>query len=188
MQLKWYIFIISFCAFLGSLIISLLSHTAFFSVLIKTALLIIAVIMVDGLTATICRLLPKKCANFESKIYRVEKREKQFYEKIYIKKWKEKVPEIGHFTGFRKNKILEPKNPKYIKRFLYEICYGELGHFVSVFSGFIILLCSFISPIFIAVGLLVSIVNAVLNVFPIMVLRYNSYKLYTLYKFYKDKN
>ena len=35
----------------------------------------------------------------------VKKADKEETEAI-ISKWKEKVPEIGHFTGFRKNKII----------------------------------------------------------------------------------
>ena len=39
----------------------------------------------------------------------------KIYNKLKVKKWKDKIPEIGHFTGFRKNKISDPKNPEYIK-------------------------------------------------------------------------
>lgn len=101
------------------------------------------------------------------KIYVCSRKEKQFYEKLKIRKWKEKVPEIGHFTGFRKNKVAEPKNPLYIQRFLNEICYGKLGHFVSVFTGFILLTISFILPNTFHYGLYIAIINGILNIFPI---------------------
>lgn len=143
---------------------------------------IIIVIIIDAISATICRLFPLKYANFKKKIYYVSKKEKQFYEKLKIRKWKEKIPEIGHFTGFRKNKIVQPNNINYIKRFLIEICYGQLGHFFSIFTGFILLLFSLINYDYLVINLVIAIANAFLNILPIMVLRYNSYTLIKLYR------
>lgn len=181
MNLKWYLLIIAVCASVATAIISAAYGISFILVLIKMLLGIIVVIAIDAVTATICRILPEKCANFKSKIFSVSKNEKCFYEKIHIRKWKEKIPEIGHFTGFRKNKIAEPKNPKYLIRFLREICYGELGHSASVFTGFFILFLSLFSPEWLSICMVIAIVNALLNVLPVMVLRYNSYKLLILY-------
>ena len=65
----------------------------------------IAVMLVDGVTAAICRLLPQAFVDPAKRVFHVSAREKQFYEKLKIRKWKDKVPEIGHFTGFRKNKL-----------------------------------------------------------------------------------
>ena len=182
MSLKWYLIIISACVISASVIISSAFSVSFWGTLGLISLLTVAVIIIDAITATVCRLLPAKYADFEKKQYTVTSKEKMFYEKIKIRAWKEKVPEIGHFTGFRKNKIAEPDNPEYVKRFLTEICYGELGHFYSVFTGFSLVITAVLGGIYLSASLTVSFVNGLLNILPIMVLRYNSYKLKTLYK------
>jgi glycosyl-4,4'-diaponeurosporenoate acyltransferase len=153
---------------------------SFFPALAWTAGCTVAIIAVDGLFAAIARLLPAKWFPQESKLYKVGKKEKNFYEKLKIRKWKDKIPEIGHFTGFRKNKILEPNNPKYIERFLLECCYGEIGHFWSIIFGFLLLLFFFISDTWIAISIPVAIIAGGLNLLPFMTLRYNSYKLRVL--------
>ena len=141
----------------------------------------LAVILIDGITATIVRLLPKKWFKPFSRRFKVFKWEKNFYQKLGIKKWKEFVPEIGHFTGFRKNKIKEPTNNKYIERYLLEINYGRVGHFASFFTGFLIM---FIFPLnqFINFALPVALVNILMNAMSWTILRYNTPKLMALYE------
>ena len=182
MNLKGYLIIIFISSLIGSLFTSLYYDVSYFYVFDVMWLGIVLVIILDALVATFCRMLPKKMANFESKIYLVNKKEKNFYEKIRIKKWKEKIPEIGHFTGFRKNKIKEPKNKEYVERFLREISYGELGHFFSIFIGVVLVLIPIFKPIWISICIVVIFVNAFLNLLPIFVLRYNSFTLLLLYK------
>ena len=142
---------------------------------------VILVILIDGLTAALFRSLPIKCANFKKRIFIVSKKEKLFYEKIKIKNWKDKIPEIGHFTGFRKNKVLDPKNPEYIKRFLHEICYGEMGHFARMFTGIFLLLIPWFKSFWIYLCIVIIIINAFLNLLPIFFLIYNSFTLYSIY-------
>lgn len=154
----------------------------FFYPLGLTAFGVVLSVLVDGIVATVCRLLPKACADFKKRIYAVSAKEKGFYERLKIRKWKDKIPEIGHFTGFRKNKIAQPKNAEYVQRFLWEICYGELGHFFSLFFAYSILLLYPISEVWLSVALPVATVNALLNLPPIFVLRYNFYKLKILYE------
>ena len=71
---------------------------------------------------------------------------------------------------------------EYLDRFLLEICYGELGHFMSLPLGFLILLLFPISKLWLAISIPVAIVNLFLNLPSIFVLRYNSYKLVILRK------
>lgn len=162
--------------------ITLIASENFFAVMGLTWFAVLLVLLIDGLTATVCRLLPAKCANHEKKIFQVSAKEKRFYEKIKIRKWKDKIPEIGQFTGFRKNKIADPKSVEYIDRYLLEVCYGEIGHSVSMVTSFLILAFVFISPLWIAVALPVAIISALLNVPSFFILRYNSYKLEYLRK------
>lgn len=135
------------------------------------------IVVINAIVATIARSLPKSCADFNKKVFIVSSKEKGFLEKLKIRKWKDLIPEIGHFTGFRKNKIAEPNNPKYIERFLLECCYGEIGHFWSVIFGFLLLLFFFISDMWVAISIPVAVIAGVLNMLPFMTLRYNSYKL-----------
>ena len=185
--MKLYLSIITIAVLIISASLFFIFSTNFFYILGFTALAAVLVIVIDALVATVCRLLPEKFANHESKVYTVSAKEKGFYEKLKIRKWKDKVPEIGHFTGFRKNKIVDPKSVEYLDRFLLEACYGELGHFWILFIGFSILLLGFIPffptmSLWLAISIPVSIVNIFLNLPSLFILRYNSYKLEILRK------
>ena len=177
-----YLSIIAVCVSIIATLVTLGYKADFLSVLGYTALAVVAVIIVDIIISTIARLLPKKCANHEKKAYIVSAKEKKFYEKLKIRKWKDYVPEIGHFTGFRKNKIADPKSVEYLDRFLLEICYGEIGHFFSLFFGFAILLMYPLTETWFAISIPVAIVNVLLNLPSLFILRYNSYKLKILRK------
>lgn len=182
-----YLSIITVCVLLMSATLFLVFSENFLYILGFTALAAVLVILVDILVATVCRLLPGKVANHNSKVYTVSQKEKLFYEKLKIRKWKDSVPEIGHFTGVRKNKIADPKSVEYLERFLLEACYGELGHFCILFVGFSILLFGFIpsfpqTSLWLAISVPVSIINVFLNLPSLFILRYNSYKLEILLK------
>jgi glycosyl-4,4'-diaponeurosporenoate acyltransferase len=143
---------------------------------------IVIEILIDGITAAVCRGLPQKCVPYHGKVFQVGLREKNFYEKLHIRKWKDSIPEIGHFTGFRKNKVADPKSEKYLERFLLEIRYGQVGHFVSCISGFLVMLFNCLPFVAWTMTLPIALVNLFLNVLPIFVLRYNGYKLNVLLK------
>lgn len=162
--------------------ISLATSSSFFLALGMTALATVIVILVNALTATLCRMLPEKCADRDLKFFQVSPKEKKFYEKLKIRKWKDKIPEIGQFTGFRKNKIVDPKSAEYLERFLLEICYGQLCHLVSCFTSFLILLLFPLYRYWLAASIAVSLVSVALNLLPTFTLRYNSYKLRVLHK------
>lgn len=142
-----------------------------------TALAILLIMLVDGVVAACARSLPKKFADRTKKHFIVSKEEKKFHEKLKIRLWKDKIPELGHLTGFRKNKLVDPKSVEYLDRFLLECCYGEIGHFWSVIFGFLIVLFYSLTHTWMALSIPVALVNGVLNLLPILVLRYNSYKL-----------
>jgi glycosyl-4,4'-diaponeurosporenoate acyltransferase len=177
-----YLCIIAAAVLYIAAVVSLAASTAFFPVLGWTALATVLVMLVDAFTATACRLLPKKVANPEKKIFQVSAKEKKFYEKLKIRKWKDKVPEIGQFTGFRKNKLDDPKSVEYLDRFLLEISYGELGHITSCATSFLILLLFPMYHLWLAVAIPVAAVSLLLNLPSLSILRYNSYKLRILRK------
>ncbi len=145
---------------------------------------VIIEIVIDIIFATIMRwIIPSKYASVDrKKFYPASKKEQIFYEKIGIKKWKDKVLELGAVTGFRKNKLGDTKDNKYVERFIIEANYGILVHLACMIFGFLII---FICPwgFRLSVGLPVAIVNLVLNFMSNSILRYNLPKLHTLYKF-----
>ena len=182
MRIKWYLIIISVCIVLISVLTSISKDVSFITSFLVTCFSTLMVIIIDGITAAICRFLPLKVALKEKEIFKVTKRERNFYISIGIRKWKDKIPEIGHFTGFRKNKVCDPKNPKYINRFINESSYGEIGHFFSMITGFLLLLFPIFTKICFFISLLVAIINGLLNLLPIFVLRYNKFALILIYE------
>lgn len=142
----------------------------------------VAVIAVDGVFAFIIRRLPSKAFGHERKFFNVSLREKNFYEKrLGIKKWKDKIPELGGFTNFSKGSIDKPRDNEYLARYLLEADYGQIIHLITAFTGFLII---FICPLemWYCFALPVAAINAILNIMPFFVLRYNSYKLKILFR------
>ena len=137
--------------------------------------------LVDGIFAIIINKLPDKWFNMNNKLFHVSKKSQEFYEKLKIRKWKDKVWELGGLGGFRKNKLNQPNNPEYIEQFIIESNKGILTHRLGYFLGF---LGIFIFPLKYAlgIGIPVAIVNLILNTLPVMILRYNIPKLKLLHK------
>ena len=161
--------------------------------LVFSVLSTICVIIIDGITALIIRHLPEKWFRYEKKIFNVSKKEVAFYRFLNIKAWKDKVPELGGFTSFHKDKIQDPTSVQYIERFLLEIDYGWVIHIISSFTGFLILLMDY--KIFIggnmsvglSIGIPIAVINAILNLLPAFILRYNYPRLRALLKMAKRK-
>ena len=139
----------------------------------------VAVIAVDGIAAFIIRRLPQKWFAYDSIFSRVSKKECAFYTKLGVRKWRTKVPELGMFTGFHKNKVYEPDSNDYLMRYILEANYGFVIHVACVPVGFLIIL---ICPLewALSFGIPVAIVNAVLNLMPAFILRYNIPRLLSL--------
>ncbi len=138
----------------------------------------VAVILVDAIVAFLIRRLPNRLFSSQSRISDVSKRECALYNRLGVRRWREKVPELGMFTGFHKNKVSEPDSIEYVKRYILEANYGAVIHFASVPLGFLIILIRPSAALY--VGIPVAIVNAVLNLLPAFILRYNLPKLFSL--------
>lgn len=142
---------------------------------------VIAIIAQDGITALIIRrLTPKSWYLPHRRFFKVSSRERKFYTKIKIKKWKDSVPELGLFTGFSKSEIKEADDAEYLGRFLVESNYGVIIHIANAVFGFVI---AFI-PICSAPSIWIPIfaVNFVLSILPVLILRYTSHTLSKLYQ------
>lgn len=137
---------------------------------------VIIEILIDLILAGIVHIIKDKHFREENKLFVVSKKERQFYEKIGIKKWKDKVLELGAIGGFSKSKLTDANNLAYIDRFLIESYKGIVTHITNIVFGFLIML---IPPIkwSLCVGLPVALVNFFLGMLPIFILRYNIPKL-----------
>lgn len=140
----------------------------------------VAVFAVDGIFAlAIRRLTPSKWYGPDKKIFKVTKAERDFYIKLKIKLWKDKVPELGGFTNFHKDKFKSRSDAEYLKRFIVESNYGVVIHLANALLGFLIAFvpwCS--SP---GIWIPVFCVNFILSALPVFVLRYTCYTLQHLY-------
>ncbi len=138
----------------------------------------IFVIALDGVGAALLRRFPENIFSPDRRVFVAGKKERNFYKSLKIKKWKAKIPELGGFTNFHKNKIESKTDKQYLSRFLLEINYGVIIHLQNAIFGFLTL----ILPFPISITLPVAIVNFVLSLMPMAVLRYNGTVLKTLYK------
>lgn len=154
--------------------------------LIMTVAAVLASLLIDGIVAFIGRRLPKKWMDPNKKIFTTSKKELAFYEKIGVRKWKDKVPELGGFTSFHKNKLSDPWNNEYVERYMLEVCYGVIIHLFSPFFGFLIVLLDYKmytgwSWMWLTIMLPVALVNGVLILLPAFILKYNLPKLKMLW-------
>ena len=103
-----YLIIILACSLLIILANSLpsLSPEILLNNTIAVSIGVIVTVAIDGLSAlAIRRLFPKAWFAPDAKAFHVSKKEHLFYNKFAIKRWKDKVPELGMFTGFDKGRV-----------------------------------------------------------------------------------
>lgn len=137
----------------------------------------VAVIALDSLGAFVIRQLPEKYFDAEHCQMSIGKDERRFYKRIGIKKWKDRIPELGQFTGFHKNKVADRSDAAYLGRFILECNYGVFIHIQNALCGPLLLL--FLPP---GYAWYISAFNFVLSLLPAFVLRYNLSTLQYLYK------
>ena len=133
----------------------------------------------DGLVAIAVRLTPDRFYGIDNPLYRISEWEKDMYKRIGVRRWKDKVWELGAAGGFSKKNLTDPSDPEYIKRFIIECNRGVMTHRMSYPVGFLAMLtlpgvCAF------SIALPVALVNLYLNILPTLVLRYNTPKLKSL--------
>ena len=140
-----------------------------------------AIVLLPSLIcAVLIRFLPKSWLDNEHKIFKVSKKERNFYDKINIKKWKDKIPEFGQTVGFKKNKIENPNDPVYLKKFIQETVYGEILHFFCILTA---LLSLFFVPkhLLLCMALPIAIVYVCYNIPSLIIQRYNRPRLEVIY-------
>ena len=137
--------------------------------------------IIDAIVAFVIHKLPKKWFNPYNRFFRVFGFERGFYERIGIKKWKDKIPEMGQLCNFKKDKIASVNDNGYLFKFLEETCYAEVLHFLSAVLGFLVILI-FPSRLASAYTLPVAAVNCFLQILPIFIQRYTRPKLIKIFE------
>ena len=147
----------------------------------------IAAFAIDGISALIIRrLTPKKWYLSGKRLFTVSKREKNFYNKLHIKAWKDRVPELGGFTSFHKNKLESASDTVYLERFILEANYGVIIHIANAILGVCVAFIPFCSKP--SIWIPVFAVNFVLSILPIAILRYTTYYLTRMLKRSKKRS
>lgn len=142
--------------------------------------------LLDALVALLVHLVPNRIFRADSARYHVSEREARFYERLGVKRWKDKVWELGGMGGFSKKNLNAPLSVSYVERFLIESHKGVLTHRISYFAGFLTMpalagACAY------TIAFPVALVNLYLNILPTIVLRYNTPRLLSLYGRLKRK-
>ena len=140
----------------------------------------LAVFLLDALTAFLIRRLPGSWFAPGRPFFRVGAREKRFYRRIRIQRWVDRVPELGGFTGFHKDRLASATDREYLRRFLLESNYGVVIHLVNALCGILLPFLPWIGRRF-WVAVPVGAVNAFLSLLPVFLLRNNTPVLLRLY-------
>jgi hypothetical protein len=135
----------------------------------------------DGLIAILINKMPDRWFGIDNPLYHVSEAEKKLYNKLKVRRWKDKVWELGGLGGFSKKRIQAPNDTAYVEKFIIECNKGVLTHRLSYPIGFLAMLtvpgvCA------ISIALPVAIVNVFLNILPTLALRYNTPKLHAMLK------
>jgi len=164
--------------------ISVIANITTYSILLTLILIVsavIAVIAVDGLFAYIVHKMPDHWFDIDKKFFSVSDKERKFYDKIKIKKWKDQILELGGLGGFSKKNIQSNPNKEYFKKFLIESNKGVITHIIGAIFGFTIILF-FPMDCVLYITLPITIINFVMNLPSLFILRYNTPKLLVCYK------
>ncbi len=134
---------------------------------------------IDGLIAIVIKKMPNAWFGVDNPWYNVSEMERKLYGKLRVRRWKDKVWELGGLGGFSKKTLKEPTNAQYIELFIIECNKGVLTHRLSYAAGFLAMLTLEL-PCSCSIALPVAIVNLFLNILPTLVLRYNTPMLHKL--------
>ena len=180
----FYSLFVSISLFLVFIFNAIFKNGPVWLILLMVILCFVFEFVLDAIIAFVIRkMIPEKYINPEAKIYNVKKWERNFYERLGIKKWKDKVLELGQASGFKKNHLESSDNSQYLARFILESCYGETIHLLSTILSFLILFLGYWKPQYLwSIFLSASFINAFVNLLPFMIQRYVRPRLMLLYK------
>ena len=125
--------------------------------------------------------LPRNYFDARKKRWHTFKFEEKIYRFLRVKKWKDKIPELGNISGFGKKKIEDPNNPIYLYKFLTENCLADSLHFFSIFAGVLVFVLV-PSRFILTIALPIFIVNTIMNTMSWMVQRFLRPKMVKMYE------
>lgn len=174
--MKLYLSVIGTAMALIALVNLLFETAAWYTILLAVVLCTAAQFALDGLIAVVINKLPDRLFGADDPRFAVSEREKRLYGALKVRRWKERVWELGGLGGFSKRNLASPSSPAYIEKFIIECHKGVVTHRLSYPIGFLPML---VLPTTLAwsVALPVAVVNLFLNILPTLVLRYNTPKL-----------
>ncbi len=143
------------------------------------------VTLIDASIALLIRAIPEENIDPFGKMMIVSKSERKIWEKLGVRAFKDLIPETGKYLcNFAKDKVEDTTDNVYLLKFLRETCYAEIMHAISAFVAFVPLL--FI-PYKWSIYLPVALTNALLQVLPVIVQRYNRSRLTIAYRYNERK-
>ena len=141
----------------------------------------------DGLIAILIRITPDRYYGTENKHFEVSPFSKKLGKLLHVRKWKDKVWELGGMGGFSKRSLVDPNDPEYIEKFIIECNKGVVTHRLSYPIGFLAMLTLEGEWAF-TVALPIAAVNLYLSILPTLVLRYNTPALKRLLRRLREKH
>ena len=177
--MKLYLSIIGVAATAICAINIALGTAAWYEVLAAVAWCVALNFACDGLIAFLIHKIPDRHFGADKRLFRVSAREQRLYLRLGVKRWKDKIWELGGLGGFSKKRLAEPGNPAYVEQFIIECNKGVLTHRLSYPVGFLLMLTLWNACAF-TIALPIACVNLYLNILPTIALRYNTPKLKSL--------
>lgn len=174
--MKFYLTVIGVAMLIISAVNIIFGAAAWYNIIILVVVCTALQFALDGIIAIIINKMPDKLFGADNSLYNVSDFEKNLYKNLKVRKWKDKVWELGGLGGFSKKNLANPNSPEYIEKFIIECNKGVLTHRLSYPIGFLPMLfipniCAF------SIALPVAMVNLFLNILPTLILRYNTPKL-----------
>ena len=133
-----------------------------------------------GTAYTFCKL-PVRWFSPGKRFFRVSDCEMNFYRRIALPKWKDKLPQFN--ADFDKRHLKKELSPAYVDRFLYVTCRAEMIHLAIPVLGYLSLFSVFFFerpkeelPLFAAIATFIGLCNLPFA----MIQRYNRYRLLRL--------
>lgn len=154
----------------------ILNTASWYNIIIAVVLCTAAQFALDGTIAVIINKMPDKLFGVHNPSFNVTESELRLYNKLNVRRWKDKVWELGWLGGFSKKHLASPNDPGYIEKFIIECNKGVVTHRLSYPIGFLPMLI-FPTITCFTIALPIALVNLFLNILPTVVLRYNTPKL-----------
>jgi len=171
--MKLYLTIIGIAMLIISAFNIVFGTATWYYIVIATAFCTALQFLLDGIVAIAINKMPDTWFGVDNPMYSVSPREREIYKKLKVKRWKNKVWELGGLGGFSKGAISSPDDPEYIEKFIIECNKGVLTHRIGYAVGFLAML-TLRMPLCLTIAMPVAMVNLFLNILPTIVLRNNT--------------